>query len=537
VTVGDSSSKTRPAATARPTLTVDSSQGVSKSSSTNEPPRSFGVNALGVLVPDSFASASIYAKLSPDSQLLSDCDSPAVSPTALLALPVAGRAVYAIPSLSPLTESSSIEVEQLDVLVGDDVEDDDDLAERALNDEDIGDANSDIYIDDDDDENNADVTTADDDNANDDDGFSLARLAADHVRLPPPQHGGDDNDDESSEGPSRVFKAPKSALIALLNSVSAVAPSASYDGRVADLRESDIAYLEHFQEQSAVVSKILLSSAKLPPVKSKVRLPSPAQQLRQPYSVQAPPISIDSRIAPSQYQEIPPLAQLKKQPPLPAKLSRREYTDLSGDAAATSKLFVGKTADSRSLSAPTPVAPQKWRSSWPTTIVVLCLKCCEPTAVRPRPRVLSRALSPQAKSIPCGSCNTPIIPPLLPPPTCDECRLRRPATRVRTSGSGGANDTVVWLCRRCCARVERLLATVVEDLPTLADNSIDQFASTGAQHAIFQAEMVTEILLKRAIEPPGFHRITAQQVLARSSVSHASRKAVPVALTRASSIL
>jgi hypothetical protein len=207
-----------------------------------------------------------------------------------------------------------------------------------LFDDDIGDANSDIYIDDDDDENNADVTTADDDNDNDDAGFSLARLAADHVRLPAPQHGGDDDDDASSEGPSRVFKAPKSALIALLNSVSAVAPSASYDGRVGDLRESDIAYLEQFQEQSAVVSKILLSSAKLPPVKSKVRLPpSRAQQLRQPYSVQAPPISIDSRVAPSQYQEIPPLAQLKKQPPLPAKLSRREYADLSGDAAATSK--------------------------------------------------------------------------------------------------------------------------------------------------------------------------------------------------------
>jgi hypothetical protein len=72
--------------------------------------------------------------------------------------------------------------------------------------------------------------------------------------------------------------------------------------------------------------------------------------------------------------------------------------------------------------------------------------------------------------------------------------------------------------------VERLLATVVEDLPTLADNSLDQFASTGAQHAIFQAEMVTEILLKRAIEPPGFHR-TAQQVMSRSSVRDPARKA------------
>lgn len=512
-----------------------------------EPPRSFGVNALGVLVPDSFASASIYAKLSPDSQVLSDCDAPAASPAALLALPVAGRAVYAIPNKSPLTESSSIEVEQLDVLVGDDVEDDDDLAERALYDDDVGDANSDIYIDDDDDDNNADVVAAADDADDHDDGagFSLARLAADHVRPPPPQGGGDfddnnndnDGDDDSSEGPSRVFNAPKSALIALLNSVSAAAPSASYDGRVGDLRESDIAYLEQFQEQSAVVSKILLSSAKLPPVKSKARLPpSAAQQLRQPYAVQAPPISIDSRVAPSHYQEIPPLAQLKKQPPLPAKLSRREYADLSGDAAATSKLFAPKTTiEARSLSAPAPMVPQKWRSSWPTTIVVLCLKCCEPTAVRPRPRVMSRALAPQAKSIPCGSCKSAIIPPLLPPPTCDECRLRRPATRVRTSGSGGATDTVVWLCRRCCARVERLLATVVEDLPTLADNSLDQFASTGAQHAIFQAEMVAEILLKRAIEPPGFHRVA--QVSSRSSVRDPPRKAVPTALARASSIL
>jgi hypothetical protein len=497
------------------------------------------VNALGVLVPDNFASASVYTKLSPDSQVLSDCDAVTHSPVALLALPVAGRAVYAIRSSSLSPESSSIEVEQLDVFVGDDIENDDDLAERQLVDDDIGDTNSDIYIDDDDDVGDIasleGVTTAADDDDNNNAGFSLARLAADHARnSPAAQRRSDDNDDDdaSSEGPSRVFKAPKSALIALLNSVSAAAPSTTYDGRVGELRESDIAYLEQYQAQSAVVSKILLSSAKLPPVKSTQRLPpSASHQLRQAYSVQAPPISIDSRVVPSHYQEIPPLA---KRPPLPAKLSRQEYADLSGDSIATSKMFAPKSVEARTVSG-SPAAPAKWRACWPTTIVVLCLKCCEPTAVRPRPRVLSRALAHHAKSIPCGSCKSSIIPPLLPPPTCDECRLRRPATRVRTSGANGGNDTVVWLCRRCCARVERLLATVVEDLPTLADNSLDQFASTGAQHAIFQADMVTEILLKRAIEPPGFHR--TNHVLSRASTRDPARKAAQPALARASSIL
>ena len=483
-------------------------------------PTSFEVNQLGVLVADSLASVSLYNQLTPDSQLLSDCNcSPEHSGTALLAMPVVGRSTYVLPRSKLSDGTRNVEIEHLDVLVGDDINDDEDLHGE---DEDA--SNSDVYVDDDDDDDNDGGGGAGGVGAgiNSSEGFSLANSVkqfATNSKARAKNVGGaataaaaaaaaaDDDDDDT--GPTRKYEPPKSALIALINSVSdTVARNDSFDNRVGELRENDITYLSKFQEDSPVASKILLSSRKLPPAKptAGAATATGAMRLRLPYSEQAPPNAGLLREAPAQYQAIP---EAKRPPALPAKLQRRDFAEF--EATALRELFARSAVPSA-----------VWRRCAPTTIVVLCPTCCEPMAVRPRPRVSSRALPFSAKTLECGGCKCQIMPPLLPPPSCDECRLRRPATRVCIPDQ---DVSVMWLCRRCCARVERLLSAVVEDLPTLADNSVGTFSGSGAQHAVFRAETVTEILLTRAIDPPGWHRKMISRPSMRQDTTRTSNSA------------
>jgi hypothetical protein len=476
-------------------------------------PTSFEVNQLGVLVADSLASVSLYNQLTPDSQLLSDCNcSPEHSGSALLAMPVVGRSTYVLPRSKLSDGTRNVEIEHLDVLVGDDINDDEDLHGE---DEDA--SNSDVYVDDDDDDDGdgggggmGGVGAG----INSSEGFSLANSVKEfaanskQARAKNVRAAADDDDDDT--GPTRKYEPPKSALIALINSVSdTVARNDSFDNRVGELRENDITYLSKFQEDSPVASKILLSSRKLPPAKPTAGGPTAtgAMRLRLPYSEQAPPNAGLLREAPAHYQAIPEAK--RPPPPLPAKLQRRDFAEF--EATALRELFARSAVPSAA-----------WRRCAPTTIVVLCPTCCEPMAVRPRPRVSSRALPFSAKTLECGGCKGQIMPPLLPPPSCDECRLRRPATRVCIPD---LDVSVMWLCRRCCARVERLLSAVVEDLPTLADNSVGTFSGSGAQHAVFRAETVTEILLTRAIDPPGWHRKMISRPSMRQDANRTSNSA------------